>query len=158
MDSDRDLLRHCLATLAYRASKALRDPPPGFAAFRAGPTTRTPIEILSHLGDLMAWGRNLAEGEHVWHESEANDWSEQITRFYANLAACDAYLVSGEQLGYPPAKLLQGPVADALTHVGQISMLRRLAEAPVKGENYFKAEITVGRLGPDQPTAKYEFD
>lgn len=157
-ETDRELLRHALATLAYRAGKALRDPPDSFASFRAGASTRTPVEIVGHLGDLMEWGLSIAEGEQRWSETLSDEWEDQVTRFYGALARFDAFLESGREFAAPPARLFQGPVADALTHVGQIAMLRRLAGGSVRGENYFKADISPGRVGPDQVEPTYEFD
>jgi hypothetical protein len=159
MNSDnREMLRHTVATLAYRGGKALRGAPDGFATFRAGETTRMPGEILAHVGDLLDWALRLARGSQEFHESEALDWTSGTDRFFAGLAALDAYLASEQPLGYPASKLFQGPVADALTHIGQISMLRRMAGAPVRGENYFRAEIVAGRVGNEQPAPRREFD
>jgi len=154
----RQLLRHTVATLAYRAAKALHGAPPSFAEFRAGETSRTPGKILAHLGDLFDWALSLAKGKHEWRESPILDWDSGAVRFFAALGAFDAYLASNKRLGFPVEKLFQGPVADALTHVGQIAMLRRLAGAPVKGENYFRAEIVAGRVGPEQAPPAFEFD
>jgi hypothetical protein len=158
ISTDREMLRHTVATLAYRGGKALRDVPEDFATFRAGGTTRTPGEILAHIGDLLDWALQLAKGSQEFHESEATDWPQGTERFFTALAALDAYLASEQPLGYPAGKLFQGPVADALTHVGQISMLRRMAGAPVRGENYFRAEIASGRVGREQAAAVREFD
>jgi hypothetical protein len=158
MSDDRTLLRHLVATIAYRGGKTLRGAPSDFGSFSAGPGSRTAVQILSHMGDLFAWGLALADGEHRWSEEQSNDWDAQVERFFAGLEAVDARLASDEPLGRPAIRLLQGPFADALTHVGQIALLRRLADAPVKGENYFKAEVEVGRVGPDQETPVYEFD
>lgn len=156
--TDRDLLRHALATLAYRASKTLRDAPPDFATFQIGPTSRTPLQILAHMGDLMGWALTMAAEAPRWSEDGGSEWGEQHARFFHALSALDGYLASDEPLAHPPAKLLQGPVADALTHVGQIAMLRRLAGAAVRGENYFEAEVEKGRVGPEQANPVYEFD
>jgi hypothetical protein len=150
------MLRHTLATLAYRGGKALRDAPPEFAEFRGG--TRTPREILAHIGDLMDWALHLASGEHLWRDAPPLPWDQEVARFFAALQAFDARLASGESLRATPEALFQGPIADALTHVGQIAMLRRMAGAPIKGENYFKAEIAAGRLGPEQSAARKEFE
>lgn len=157
-DPSRDLLRHTLATLAYRAGKVLRDPPEGFAAFRPGPASRTAGQVLAHLGDLLDWGLWLAKGEHVWRDAEPLPWNGEVARFFQALAALDAYLASEAPLGLPATKIFQGPVADALTHVGQLAMMRRLAGRPVRGESYFRAEITIGRVGPDQAAPVKEFD
>ena len=54
--------------------------------------------------------------------------------------------------------MFQGPIADALTHIGQIGMMRRMAGAPVRGENYFKADIAAGRVGAEQSAPRFEFD
>ena len=151
------LLRHALATLAYRGGKALRDAPPGFEAFRAGPGSRSAGEILAHVGDLFDWAVSLCDGRHAWRDSPALPWKEGSARFFDGLARLDARLCAGRELGSAPEKLFQGPVADAFTHVGQIALLRRLAGAPVRGENYFKAPIAAGRVGPEQLEPGFEF-
>jgi hypothetical protein len=152
------MLRHTVATLAYRGGKAVRDAPSGFEEFRAGPGTRTPGQILAHVGDLLDWGLNLARGRKVWSDSAPLPWTEEVGRFFAGLAAFDEYLASDAPLQSPAEALFQGPIADALTHVGQIALLRRLAGTPVRGENYHKAEIVSGRVGPEQARARREFD
>lgn len=157
-DSARDLLRHTLATVAYRGGKAIRGVPPDFATFKAGDSTRTPIQILAHVNDLFDWALSLAEGAQRWNDSTPQSWDAEVARFFDGLARVDAYLASDRPLGNPLEKLFQGPVADALTHIGQIAMLRRLAGGPVRGENYFKADITIGRVGPQQTAPRREFD
>lgn len=152
------MLRHTLATLAYRGGKAIRDMPEAVAAFRASPTTRTPAEILAHVGDLLDWALALANGRHEWHDSPALPPADGTRRFFAGLAALDERLADERPLGCEPERLFQGPIADALTHVGQIALLRRMAGAPVKSENYFKAEIAGGRVGPGQEPPRREFD
>jgi hypothetical protein len=154
----RALLRHTLATLAYRGAKALRDAPPAFADHRAGPSSRTPVQILAHVGDLLDWAQGLADGRHEWRDAEPRSWEQEVQRFHAGLTALDARLAAPEPLGFPAERLFQGPIADALTHVGQIALLRRMVGAPVRGENYFKADIAAGRVGPDQAPPRREFD
>jgi hypothetical protein len=156
--TSRELLRHTVATLAYRGGKALRGAPDGFAQFRAGDTTRTPGQILAHIGDLLDWGLSLAKGAQKWQNSDPLPWDKGAARFFTSLQTLDAYLASDAPLGCPAEKLIQAPLADSLTHIGQISMLRRLAGAPVRGENYFKAEIVAGRAGAEQAAPKMEFD
>ena len=155
--SARDLLRHCLATTAYRGGKALRDAPASFAEFHAGESARTPVQILAHLGDLFDWGLSLARGKQSWHDSKPLPWPQEVDRFFQSIKSFDEYLAGSEPLHASPEQLFQGPVADALNHIGQIAMLRRLAGAPIKGENYFQAEIASGRVGKDQPAPKREF-
>jgi hypothetical protein len=157
-DMARALLRHTLATVAYRGGKAIRDAPASFAAFRVAPGTRTPAQILAHIGDLFDWAFSLADGQQVWHDSTPLPWAEESARFFAALKRFDDRLASDAPLGCPAEKLFQGPVADALTHVGQLTMLRRLASAPIRGENYYKADIAAGRVGPAQSAPKVEFD
>jgi len=157
-DPSRELLRHAVATLAYRGGKALRGAPSGFAEFRVADTTRTPGQILAHIGDLLDWALSLAKGAEQWRNSGSLPWDNGVGRFFAALQALDAYLASDAPLAAPAEKLFQAPVADALTHIGQISMLRRLAGAPVRGENYSRADIVVGRVGPAQTAPKREFD
>lgn len=156
--SSRELLRHTVATLAYRGGKALRGAPEGFAEFRVGEKTRTPGKILAHLGDLLQWGLSQAQGKREWHDSPPLDWDKGTQRFFAALQAFDNYLASDQPLQLPAEKLFQGPIADALTHVGQITMLRRLAGSPVRGEDYSGAGIAAGRVGPEQSTPAREFD
>ena len=102
----------------------------------------------------------MASGAPKWNTASVSGWSEQVTRFHAGLTALDDYLASDKSLEYSAERLFQGPIADAISHVGQINMLRRLAEAPVKGESYNRADIVAGRVGPDQtpPEPKFEFD
>lgn len=155
---DVEMLRHTVATLAYRGGKALRGAPAGFAEFRAGDSTRTPGQILAHLGDLLDWALSKANGAEKWHNSAPANWEAGSERLFAGLQAFDARLASSEPLGCGAEELFQGPVADALTHVGQIAMLRRLAGAPVRGENYAKAKIKAGRVGVDQASPVSEFN
>jgi hypothetical protein len=158
--TDRAFLRHTLATLAYRGAKATRGAPPDFAAFKASPTTRTPIEILEHVGDLMEWTLSLAKENHKYEQAAQLPWDEQVNRFHSNMAKLDAFFATDAPFVMNGEALFQGPIADALTHVGQINLLRRMFGAPVKGENYTKAAIEAGRVGEDQkpPDPKYEFD
>lgn len=134
------MLRHTLATLAYRADKVVRGAPAGFASFHVGEGARTPGEILAHIGDLLDWASHLADGVHKWHDSPPLPWDQETARFYAALEKLDARLAADEP-ACSPERLFQGPIADALTHVGQIAMLRRLAGSPVAPQNYFKADI-----------------
>lgn len=152
-----ELLRHTLATLAYRGGKALRGAPAEFSGFMLG-DKKTAGEILAHLGDLMDWALSIARGKAAWEPKPARTWEEDRARFHNALAELDAYLASGEPLGATPGKLFQGGIADALTHVGQIALMRRIAGCPMKSENYFKAAIEAGRVGADQPAPKVEFD
>lgn len=151
-------LRHTLATLGYRAAKALRDAPAEFSSFRAAEGSRSAGEILAHLGDLLDWALTQARGQERWRETRPQAWSAGIERFFAALKALDEHLAAGPQLHVPAEKIFQGAVADALTHVGQIALLRRLAGSRVRAENYSRAKIEAGRTGPDQPAAVAEFD
>ncbi|HKM82628.1 MAG TPA: hypothetical protein VKO18_11325 [Terriglobia bacterium] len=156
--SARELLRHTLATTAYRGGKTLRDAPDSFAHFRSAETTRTPAQILAHLGDLFDWALAMAKGQPAWHDSKPLPWHDEIQRFFASLQKFDDYLASDASLHASPEKLFQGPVADALNHIGQLAMLRRMAGSRIKGENYFQADISAGRVGPHQPKPNLEFD
>jgi hypothetical protein len=153
----RDLLRHTVATLAYRGRKAIVNAPEDFPRFTVNASTRTPDQILAHIGDLLDWALSIARGQQTWHNSTPLPWDQETARFFAALEALDSYLASDNDLAVPEEKLFQGPVADALTHVGQIAMLRRMAGGPIKGENYYVAEIEAGRVGADQPAPRREF-
>jgi hypothetical protein len=156
-DPARELFRHTLATLAYRGGKTLRDAAADFPTFRASAATRTPLEILSHIGDLLQWALSIAKGKEAWAKVEPKPWDEEVERFFASLKQFDEYLASAEPLSCSPQQLFQAPIADALTHVGQLAMLRGLAGNPIRGENYFVADIAVGRVGSEQSSPHFEF-
>lgn len=158
MDPKREMLRHTLATLAYRGRKAVSEAPDSFAGLRIQEKSRSPAEILAHIGDLLDWALSIARGSQSWNNSTPLPWHDEIARFFRAMQALDTYLASDLPLNTSSEKLFQGPVADALTHVGQIAMLRRLASVPVRGENYFVADITAGRVGPEQSAPRREFD
>lgn len=158
MDGKRELLRHTLATIAYRGGKALRGAPDTFATFKVGPASRTPAQILAHVGDLFDWALSIAKGAQAWHASEPLPWGQEVDRFFQTLERFDAFLASDAPLASTPELLFQGAIADSLTHVGQLTMLRRAAGAPIRGENYLKADIAVGRVGPIQSAPRREFD
>jgi len=156
-DPKRELLRHALATVAYRTSKAVRNAPAGFADFHAGEGVRTPAQILAHIGDLFDWALSIAKGKQAWRDSKPLPWEKEVERFFAALKSLDDFLASNAPVEAPLEKLFQGPIADALPHVGQLAILRRLARAPVKGESYYAAEIVAGRVGTEQSAPKKEF-
>lgn len=158
--TEHEMLRHMLATIAYRASKAVRGAPGTFATFEPNPGTRTPVRILAHLGDLMDWGLTMTRDQPAWHDSPPLPWDREVERFFAAVTAWDAQLATGAPLARPMERILQGPIADSLTHVGQINLLRRMAGAPVRGENYARAAIRIGQTGLDQspPKPGSEFD
>jgi hypothetical protein len=154
-DPKRELLRHTLATLAYRGGKTVRGAPAEFAGFAGA--GRTPVQILTHIGDLLDWALSMANGTRKWHDSTPLPWEQESARFFTSLKNFDDYLASAEPLQAPAEKLFQGPVADALTHVGQLAMMRRLAGAPILGENYFVADVAIGRVGAEQTPPKRTF-
>jgi hypothetical protein len=156
--TSRQMLRHTVATLAYRAAKATRNAPPTFATFRVGDRSRTPGQILAHMCDLLEWANWLALGEHRWTDSVPGEWDSDVERFFDTLQRFDNFLATDRPLGRPPELLFQGPIADALTHTGQLTMLRRLAGSPIRGESYLKADIEIGRVGSDQAAPRIEFD
>ena len=152
------VLRHMLATLAYRAAKVLRATPDGFATATAGGSGRSSLQIVAHMADLMAWGVTIAKGDYVWTPAGSDDWTTEVERFFSGLAALDRELESGLIADDSIEKLIQGPLADALTHVGQLAMLRGLVGAPVQPESYARAEIVIGRVGREQAPSRKEFD
>jgi hypothetical protein len=158
--TDRELLRHTVATVAYRAAKTMRGAPETFAAFRAAPKSNSAVEIVAHMGDLYDWALSMAKGQPKWNSSTPQAWAPECARFFAALEAFDDVLASQDAIGYELTRLFQGPVADSLTHTGQLAMMRRLHGAPMKGESYNRADIAVGRVGSEQTPAdpKYEFD
>src|ERR1700722_6110361 len=156
-DPARRLLRHTVATIAYRGCKAIRGAPDTFADFHASPDTRSPGQILAHIGDLLEWALLTARGQQQWNQSAPLPWRQEVHRFFAALEALDDYLASDSPLETTAEKLFQAPIADALTHIGQIALLRRLAGDPVRAENYYVAKIATGTVGADQPAPVKEF-
>jgi hypothetical protein len=156
-DASRQMLRHTVATLAYRAGKAMRGAPESFAEYGIGEKGRTPVRIVAHMGDLFDWALSIAKGQQAWHDSTPLPWPQEVERFSATLKAFDDYLASDLPLGDSVEKLFQGPVADALTHTGQLTMLRRMAACPIRGENYHRADIIAGRVGREQTPPSREF-
>ena len=146
LDLKRELLRHLVATLAFRGGIAISDAPENFSEFRADETTRTAGEILAHIGDLIQGSLYLMKGEFVYLQSPPQLWAEDVKRFFTAVEEFDLYLASDAPLAQPIEKILQGPIADALTHVGQIVMLRRLAGKPIRAESYFTVEIVAGEI------------
>src|ERR1035437_662524 len=155
MDEKRELLRHALATLAYRAVRALEGAPDHFAGFDG--VGRLPVQILAHMGDLFDWALSAAVGQEKWHPTQPRVWADEKLRFFESLQPFDAFLATGGPLHAPVEQLLQGPVADALTHVGQLTILRRLSGSPIHGESFFDAEIKAGEAVAQQPAAARPF-
>ena len=158
MDDKRALLRHTVATVAYRGGKAVRGVPASFASFSGDDSTRTAAKILAHIGDLYDWALSQATGAEAWHDSTPLEWDREVERFFAVLQRFDAYLASDAPLAVAHERLFQGAIADSLTHIGQLAMLRRLGGAKMKSENYSRADIVAGRVGNEQTTPKREFD
>ena len=158
MDEKRALLRHTVATVAYRGGKAVRGAPASFASFSGDRSDRTAVKILAHIGDLYDWALTQAKGAEAWRDSAPLEWDHEVDRFFATLQRFDEYLASDAPLAAPAEKLFQGAIADSLAHIGQIAMLRRLSGAKMKSENYSKADIAAGRVGPEQTAPRREFD
>ena len=158
--TDREFLRHNVATLAYRAAKTMRGAPESFASFKAWPDARTPVEVVAHMGDLFDWALSMAKGQGKWNSATPQAWDAECNRFFTTLQTFDDFLASDAPLGYELTRLFAGPVADALTHTGQLAMLRRCAKIPMKGESYNRADLVIGRVGAEQTPAdpKFEFD
>lgn len=156
----RLFLRHALSTLAYRAGKTVRGTPETFGAFRETPDSPSSVDILAHMGDLMDWLLRIVKGKPSWTTARPLPWEQEIARFYAALTALDDYLASGAPILAEPERVFQGGIADALTHTGQLAMLRRLSGHKMKGESYARADIVVGRVGLQQtpPDPKNEFN
>jgi hypothetical protein len=155
---EKQVWRHTLATIAYRACKAMRGAPAGFETFSAGPGSRTAGQILAHLGDLFEWSTRMADGDQSFRPAQPVEWHAGVTRFFAALESFDRRVADEKPTAISMRRLFQGPISDALTHIGQISLLRRLAGSPIRGEVYPLAKIEIGRVGIDQAEPVQEFD
>ena len=158
--TDIEFVRHVLATIAYRAGKTIRTAPESFAEFKPGPSTKTPLQIVAHMGDLFDWSLTVVKGSPGWTAAPTTTWNDDVARFFGALKRFDDYLISGNPIKADLAKLFQGPISDSLTHIGQLAMLRRLHGSPMKGESYMRADIVPGRVGIEQtpPKPEYEFE
>jgi len=145
-DPKRELLRHLVATIAFRGRIAIREAPEDFSGFSLAGDIRTPGEILAHIGDLLQGSVYLLKGEMIYLNGEPLPWDEEVKRFFSAVKELDSFLASAAEIAVPIEKLTQGPIADALTHIGQIIILRRAAGAPVRTEPYFTAEIIPGEI------------
>jgi len=151
MDDTRRLLRHFLAALAYRTQKALRDAPPSFPAFRAADKVRTPHDLVRHMTSVLGYARTFFIGGR-YRPEPLPSFDEEVQRFHEVLTDLGAHLERGTPLqGIAPEQLLQGPLADAMTHAGQLAMLRRLSGAPIPPENFVFAKVSAENLSADQP-------
>jgi hypothetical protein len=157
MDDKRALLRHTISTVAYRGGKAVRGAPPSFAKFSTGEPPKTPEQILAHIGDLFDWALSIAQGAQKWNNSTPLPWEDEVARFFDTVKRFDDYLASDAPLASTPERLFQGAIADSLTHIGQLAMLRRLAGCPIKAENFYQADIAAGRVGAEQVPPRREF-
>jgi hypothetical protein len=155
MNEKREFLRHTVASLAYRAARALNGAPESFANFDG--CGRQPSQILAHMGDLFDWALSIVQGRERWNDSTPLSWDVERARFFAALKSFDDYLASDRPLHASAEPLFQGPIADALTHVGQLAMMRRLAGSPICGENFFVATIATGQVTFEQPAAVKTF-
>ncbi|MEO5823028.1 MAG: hypothetical protein ABIT71_21195 [Vicinamibacteraceae bacterium] len=154
MADPRALLVHFLAALAYRTQKALREAPPSFGTFSAGRDVRTPAELVRHMTSVLGYARTHFIGGRYTAEA-LPDLAAEVERFHAMVATLAGHLRGGDPLeGITPEQLLQGPFSDAMTHAGQLALLRRLAGAPVPPENFIVADVSPARLGPDQAQPK----
>jgi hypothetical protein len=156
--SAREVLRHFVATLAYRAAKVLRDVPAEFGQTTFGSATRRPVLIVAHLADLMSWAITMTQGDVKWKADGSDDWTVEVNRFFSGLFILDRMLGEANLDDRAIEQLIQGPIADALTHVGQLAMLRGMAGYPVRPESYARAEIVRGRVGPEQAPPRREFE
>lgn len=154
MDPKRELLRHFLAALAYRTQKAVRGAPASFADFAPGEQVRSPKELVMHMTTVLGYARSFFRGGGTWWPDPLPSMDEEMERFHGVIQELAGHLEAGDLMeGTTPERMLQGPFADAMTHAGQIAMLRRLAGCPIPPENFIMAEITSQNVGPDQPSA-----
>ena len=151
MDDKRAMLRHFLAALAYRTQKALRGAPESFGTFQAGNQVRTPAGLVRHMTSVLGYARTFFEGGRYWPEPLPG-LAAEVNRFHEMLEDLARHLAAGTELkGTTEERLLQGPFTDAMTHAGQLAMLRRLSGSPVPPENFVVAAVDPANLGPDQP-------
>jgi hypothetical protein len=147
---ERRLLRHFLAALAYRTQKAIRGASDSYADFRIAPTVRTPHELVWHMTGVLGYARTFFIGG-TWRPEILDTFAAEVARFHETVESLAAHLDAGVPDGITLPRLLQGPLSDAMTHAGQLAMLRRLSGDPVPPENFVLADVRPENLGPSQP-------
>jgi hypothetical protein len=151
MTESRQLLQHFLAALAYRTQKALRGAPEGFEDFRVGPTSRTPRELVWHMTGVIGYARTMFHGGRFTPPALPT-LADEVVRFHDTLAALSADFADDSLAArISDRQFLQGPLSDAMTHAGQLAMLRRLVGSPVPSENFIFADVRADNVTPDQP-------
>lgn len=151
MSTTHALLQHFRATLAYCTQKALRDAPAGFSDFRAGTNVRTPHELIWHMTGVIGYAPTFFTGGE-WRPDRLETFEAEVRRFHDLLEDLARHLDAGTPLqGTTYERLLQGLLADAMTHARQLAMLRRLFGSPVPPENFLRADIRAENLSTDQP-------
>jgi hypothetical protein len=146
----RQLLRHYLASIAYHAQKAIRGAPPSYWAFSPGNQVRTPETILRHMTSVLGYARTFFVGG-IYRPESLPAIQAEIDQFHQILEDVSQLLDTSSPLqSITELQLLQGPFSDVMTHIGQLSLLRRLYGSPVPPENFIYAEMSATRLGKDQ--------
>lgn len=131
--------------LGFRYATATHDLRPDFINFKACETAMSMGEVLKHVYWLAWW----VNGAFKLEENEMDKTLDTIDAYreatllkYEQLSnylstASDADLLNAElyskrkDMHLPFWYAINGPIADALTHVGQINSWRRMADNPV---------------------------
>jgi hypothetical protein len=150
MDGHRVMLRHFLAAIAYRTQKSLRGAPEGFGGFRVAPGVRTPAELVRHMTSVLGYATTFFVGG-AFDATPLATLENEVARLHATLSRLHEHFANGSFERMRPEGFLQGPLADAMTHVGQLAMLRRLYGAPVPPENFIFAEVDSRNVSAEQP-------
>lgn len=150
MSNKSEMLRHFLASIAYRATKAIKNAPDNYPTFNLGKGVKTPLRILHHITGVLTYAHSFFEHYETTH-FEVKSWSAEINELYKILSKLDVSIQEKNPNKVTEEQLLQGPFSDAMTHVGQLSMLRRMVDSPIPSENFIFADIRKGEVGPDQP-------
>jgi len=150
MSAKEEILRHYLASIAYHATKAIKGAPENYPELNIGKDIRTPRRILHHVTGVLSYAHSFFEHYDTTY-FEHKPWDEEVRYFYETLSKLDESLQEKEPREVSEEQLLQGPLSDAMTHIGQLLMLRRMAGSPVPSENFIYADIRAGVVGQDQP-------
>jgi hypothetical protein len=143
------MLRHFLASIAYHCTKAIKDPPATFHELNLGKGVRSPLKILNHISSVLTYAHSFYEHYDNTY-IDIRDWDYEVKRFYETLSKLDESIKTGNLREVSEERLLQGPLSDAMAHIGQLLMMRRLAGSPIPSENFLFADIRIRVLGPNQ--------
>ncbi len=142
MNQNSHFIQHFLKVLSYRFEKAIHNAAESYPKHASGHGIRTPLELLGHMNGVLEFAISSLKNQPRRNIPEQS-WQEQITLYYEKLKELNQLMQENSFDTDTLERILQGPLADAMTHIGQLAMMRRLANSAIAGENYFAADMSL---------------